>query len=231
MLERQTSSTSISPKINKELTDKYGSAATFVQTFYPPAQLKLCPNRELCFFGDFPTLYTLKNGYRGRVDIAWLIPQLTDLSEFCGCKGKLTDSQIEQTAHIIASTYGYLKVSELMLFFYGFKEGKYGHFYGNVDPILITSTLRDFIVERSDAIDKRDHELAAKKIIEDAKNAVTYEEYCKQVGKSPLNGLPLSLPTTQSLSCIKAIQRLKYTNMRISLKITYTTSQKKRLIL
>lgn len=119
----------------------------------------------------------------------WLIPQLYDLSEYCGCKDKLRGRPLEQCASIIALEYFYLKVSELMLFFHRFKSGRYGRFYGAVDPLVITTSLRDFIRERNDAYAVHEQEKRKAREKEERKGKVlmSYEEYqeinriCEQI--------------------------------------------------
>lgn len=64
-----------------------------------------------------------------------------------------------------------------MLFFWWFKSGKYGKFYGNVDPMVITSALREFIRDRNAIIAKRDSMEIEKKETEWKKNAMTYQEW------------------------------------------------------
>lgn len=73
--------------------------------------------------------------------------------------------------------YHYLKITELMLFFYYFKTGRYGKFYGAVDPLVITCSLRDFIVERGVAISRHEQEQREHREAESRKNAITYEQY------------------------------------------------------
>lgn len=106
-----------------------------------------------------------------------MIPQLLDLSEFCGCKEKLQGKPLEECAWLIAQNYFYLKISELMLFFSRFKQGKYGHFYGSVDPMLIMSSLQDFLRERNDAIFDMESEKNLKHEQEARKNSMTRKEY------------------------------------------------------
>ena len=112
--------------------------------------------------------------------MTWLIPQLFDLSEYCGCKGKISEEQMQQCATVIATTYHYLTVSELMLFFFRFKAARYGRFYGSVDPLVITSALRDFVRERNDAYFKHEQEERERKEREAKKNhkPITWDEYC-----------------------------------------------------
>lgn len=64
-----------------------------------------------------------------------------------------------------------------MLFFSRFKQGKYGHFYGSVDPMLIMSSLQDFLRERNDAIFDMESERNLKREQETRKNAMTRKEY------------------------------------------------------
>lgn len=64
-----------------------------------------------------------------------------------------------------------------MLFFWWFKSGKYGKFYGNVDPMVITSALREFIRDRNAIIAKRDSMELEKKENEWKKTALTYEQW------------------------------------------------------
>ncbi len=87
---------------------------------------------------------------------------------------------MQQCATVIATTYHYLTVSELMLFFFRFKAARYGRFYGSVDPLVITSALRDFVRERNDAYFKHEQEERERKEREAKKNhkPITWDEYC-----------------------------------------------------
>lgn len=89
----------------------------------------------------------------------WIIPQLYDVSEFCGAKEKLSEEQLKQLAALLANECHWLKATELMLFFYRMKLGKYGQFYGTVDPIVITTSLRKFLADRQAAIQQEESRL------------------------------------------------------------------------
>ena len=173
---------------------KAGEAEAFLQMYNPSYQLEICDDPGKCFFGDFPTLADIKRDYGKNVSMAWLVPQMFNLSEFCGVKEKMSKEQLKDTAYVIATEYYYLKVSELMLFFHRFKAGRYGRFYGNVDPLVITSALREFCEERKTAIWKKESEDAIKAREESMKNGITWDEYCRQtgqlhrIGKTPVIG-------------------------------------------
>lgn len=164
------------------LVSKYGNREAFLTEFNPSYQMKVCDNTRECFFGDYPTLAEVKVNYGDNAPKMWLIPQLYNLSEYCGVKEKLQGTPLEETAFVIASTYYYFKVTELMLFFHRFKSGRYGRFYGNVDPLVITTALRDFAQERINAIVAKESEDRDREREESRKNAITWEEYCKRNG-------------------------------------------------
>lgn len=145
--------------------------------------MKICRDAQLCFFGDAPVLSELNMTYGEMTATMWLVPQLYNLSEYCGCKDKLQGKALEECAGIIAAEYFYLKVSELMLFFYRFKSGRYGRFYGSVDPLVITTSLMAFIEERNEAIGEREKTEMMEKQERDRKKAITYEEYVARHGK------------------------------------------------
>lgn len=104
--------------------------------------------------GDAPSLGTLSKAWGENITEAWLEMQLIDLSEFSGVKDKLSTFQLDSISQVIMATWGYYKVSEMMLFFLQFKSGKYGKFYGSVDSMVITEALREFDKERCQAIDR-----------------------------------------------------------------------------
>lgn len=164
------------------LLRRYGEREQFLVTFNPSYQMKVCGNAEECFFGDYPTLGQLK-GYGNNAPMLWLIPQLQNLSEYCGVKEKLTQTQLAELSFIISNEYYYFKISELMLFVYRFKAAKYGTFYGMVDPLVITKALKEFARERTEAYERRDKEIRERKMEEDRQKDITYEEYCKLKGR------------------------------------------------
>lgn len=129
---------------------------------------------ERAYFGTAPTLQTLRCAYHDEAATVWMLPQLYDLGEYCGVKDKLDKEQMKQLARIIVQEFGYLKVTEVMLFLHRFKAGHYGRFYGAIDPMVIVMALRhDFMRERAHAIDKREH----------AQQHAEWEAHCKLVAQ------------------------------------------------
>ncbi len=156
---------------------RYGDRERFMLTFTSDHEAAYCRHAERCVTGSAPTLAQVNAAYGANTSAACLIPMLTDVSEFCGCKEKITTKQIDTLADIIVDGYHWLKVTELMLFFWWFKAGRYGRFYGAVDPMVITTALREFVKDRGAIIARRDRAEAEKKEAEWRKRAVTYEQH------------------------------------------------------
>lgn len=123
----------------------------------PDLQLEAAKNVERALFGTAPTMTVVGLAYGPNAAEQWLLPQLHSVTEFCGCRDKLSDRQMRELASMIAVEFGYLKVSEVMLFLYRLKSGRYGKFYGAMDPMSVMIALRQrFMAERAEAIDERE---------------------------------------------------------------------------
>ena len=61
--------------------------------YNPSAQLTFARNTTLAVFGSLPELSVLRRVYGDNAPVMWLIPQLKNLSEYCGVKEKMTTEQ------------------------------------------------------------------------------------------------------------------------------------------
>ena len=163
---------------------RYGDRERFMLTFTCSREKEYCRHAERCVLGNAPTLSLMNAAYGRNTSAAWIVPLLTDVSEFCGCKDKLSDGQLEELAYIITAEYGYLKVTEVMLFCWWFKGGRYGRFYGSVDPFVITTALRDFIKDRNTLIARTESEREAAKQREWKNTAISYEQWRARHGET-----------------------------------------------
>lgn len=121
--------------------------------FNPDVQRYCAANVEKCFTGNTPTIFEVRRAYSAATVDSWLDIQLADLVRFCGVKGKEEFTRIiDPVIQVISDNFGYLKLSELMLFFQQFKAGQYGRFYGSVDPMVITEALQQFLEFRADRL-------------------------------------------------------------------------------
>ena len=138
----------------------------------------MCADEKIAILDDTPTLTDINISYGKNTAVMFLIPQLLNISEFCGAREKFTDRQIEETAHLIAANYHWLKILELMTFFKQFKMGQYGQFYGSVDPMRIMSALREFLLFRREIYADYENFRAQKNIEEEKKKPhISFEEW------------------------------------------------------
>ena len=159
------------PKTKKELLLKY----------HVNNSVTITNDQPYCIFGNVPTLWEANNIYGKGTAEEWLVYQFSDLSEFAGVSKKINSQQLLQMAQLMVADFGYLKMTEVMLFIRHFKVGRYGTFYGNVDPLVIMDSVRKFLVERNDTIDAHYSELEIKKANADICNdkCVSYQDYLK----------------------------------------------------
>ena len=164
--------------------EQFGNKAEFLTKFNPSTQIAAAKNTEWAFFGNSPSLVIMNKTYGENMATMWLMPQIFDLVVYCNSKGTLNEQQIQFLAEAIANEYFYLKASELLLFFYRFKLGKYGHFYGTVDPMRVTQALDEFCAERVTAIAEHEKRDEQRRREEEEKKAekIDCEEYCRRHG-------------------------------------------------
>lgn len=125
--------------------ERYGEEVDRLMTLFNPGrQAEYALRKERCYTGTAPRIGTMAEAYGANVAIAWLEIQIRDLSKYSGCKDKMTNVQVTETAMHILADWTHLKLTEFMLFFHYMKGGRYGHFYGAVDGMRITEALTDF---------------------------------------------------------------------------------------
>ena len=145
--------------------------------YAPNKQAYLCRDKQLCYFGTSPTLAELNRDYDEQAALSWLVPQLTNIVEFSNCKSIFGEGQLRSCAEMIVTEYYYMKITELMLFFYKFKNGEYGQFYGTASPMVIMCSLRQFKRDRNDVIFEHESQEREQRQQEAKKGAITMEEY------------------------------------------------------
>jgi len=182
----QTPSTSLTKQEQEKqlsISKRFGNCDSFLQKVNPQTQAAFATKQKQALMGDYPTLTDICLTYGKTFSEQWLYPQIADLAMFTGAKN-LTKEQMRGLASVIAVEYRYLKVTELLLFFYRFKTGRYGRFYGAVDPMVITCALREFMKERNSLIDIYERELREQYLEEQKKLPVITREQWLEMKKS-----------------------------------------------
>jgi hypothetical protein len=93
---------------------------------------------------NLPSLALIRELYGYNTAVAYLMIQLQSLNEFCGKRISMTEQQMECIADIILQEYPHVTLPRLLAFFHFFKAGRYGLFYGEIDPMKITSSLHEW---------------------------------------------------------------------------------------
>ena len=106
----------------------------------------LAADERTAIMGDYSTLEMLDIAIGANTAAKWLTVLVNDVNKFAGSKN-MDEKQAESLAYLLAQEYKDMKISMMMLFFYRFKCGYFGKFYGKVDPMVITCALKDFAEE------------------------------------------------------------------------------------
>lgn len=160
---------------------RYGDVKNFYKLFSLRNTSDYISNPERCVTGSAPTLCAMKRFYGEGPTRGWVEIQIITLSDLCGAAGKINNTQTAFCAEVILAQYGYLKVTDLLLYFSNLTAGKYGYFYGAIDPQRILAWINDYLHDRNIIYEQYESRLeAAQQARLEAEHkgkTVTYEEY------------------------------------------------------
>jgi hypothetical protein len=94
-----------------------------------------------------PSLYLLEKLFSREQMIGWLMVQLQGLNEFCGKRIKMNERQMEELAYVMYHNAPHTRLNEVLGFIFLFKSGHFGEFYGEIDPLRISSAYHKFRTE------------------------------------------------------------------------------------
>lgn len=94
----------------------------------------------------------LKKVYGEKAILALIQAWVFDLGNFVGVKEKANESQLRELSELFYEEAYFLNLAEMGLFFNRVKRGKYGEFFGSIDPLKILKFLDEFLVERNQAV-------------------------------------------------------------------------------
>lgn len=178
----------------RHLAVNYPTPAALMAAYTPDkiSSLMSLTDRRRFYEGMSPELSVVNKLYGAQTSESWLMAQLTYVCEFAGVKEKPDAVMLYDLSHLIMGMAYYLRMSEMMLFFAYLMSGRYGRFYGSVDPMLITSALRQFINDRNDDIDRIERQRQQQNLNAERerrrKECVTWEEYVSSRGRVSSRG-------------------------------------------
>lgn len=130
-----------------------------------------------------PTLTTLDIAYGEAGAKTWVAVMLYFISEFAGAKDKVNAMQVEYTATTIDKQFGFLSIGEFAHFINLLLSGRWGKFYGAIDPVFIMESLHKYCgeirVEELRALEEQREERERR---EHEKAVITAAQFCHNVG-------------------------------------------------
>ncbi len=164
------------------MTRRYGDAAAFSRAFSPEKTEAFAAHPERCVAGEAPALVDVALAYGDTAARAWLMAQIKALAEYCGDRNALTADQCYQCASNMQTHYFYLKTTDFMLYFSLVKAGRYGCFYGRIDPMRIVGWLKNYVDDRNRIYARVEAQRAADRQREDDRHqrygpSMSREEY------------------------------------------------------
>lgn len=134
--------------------------------FIPQEQAMFAAKLQRCLTGDCPTIADVRAIWGENTATFWLENQIRDLNEYYGSKNKMNTLQIQDLARILVGEFYYIKLAEFMVFFAYLKSGRYGTFYGGVDPLTITIAMQKFKSDRAAWLQRIEENEQMKKVQE-----------------------------------------------------------------
>jgi len=193
LLPSKAISSDLSLRIERVRTD-FGNYEQFLTRFNPSIQNAIaarCADFADCFDMRYPKLSLIGHTYGNEAIIEWIKIQFFDLNNFTGVKEKLNEAQINQLSSLFYFDCYFLNIAEVALFFLKFKLGKFGEFFGVVDPLKIMNAKNQFLSDRKVALDrhksKKNQEIADANREMWAKNINGLAEYRKAKRKRIFN--------------------------------------------
>ncbi len=133
-----------------------------------------------------PTIVDWKNQFGLKSVEWWLKIQLIEVFQYCGVYDKMEIYQIQHCASLIAKDFYYITVTEMMEFFNRFEVGYYSRFFSaySATPQTLTMSLIRYISEVQRVRGEVENEQRSN--AKELSNCISWEEYCKMVGKDPI---------------------------------------------
>lgn len=110
----------------------------------PDTQAVFAADERKTIMGEYSTLAMLDQAFGCGAAASWIVTLITNLNIFAGSRS-MDDHQVRNLALLLSQEYRNMKYSVMQLFFHRFKCGDFGRFYGKVDPLVITCSLKEFV--------------------------------------------------------------------------------------
>lgn len=121
-----------------------------------------CVSIYQCRLLKSPKLITIEYAYGKDAVILTMRTHLIRVSEFVGVRDKIGDWQMKALCSQLYGAFPNITLTEFILFCARLRAGKYGKFYGSVDPQMVIQAFDEFIEGRKhDYIEGRNNDREA----------------------------------------------------------------------
>lgn len=137
------------------------------------------------------SLVQIDNYFQPGASEYWLKLMIVELMSFLGAIEQVQSFQVKGLATRIRQEYYHLTPAELTHFFYSFSMGDYGKLYAGktVNPQDILIGLKEYMnhlyEKRVEVVTEERIAKEKAKMAEEKAKAVSWEEYCKSIGREP----------------------------------------------
>ena len=180
----------------------YGEDARgLFDTYSPDKQAYMALEPHDAHFGPAPALGLVSRAFGKNTSVAWIAFHLNDMCEASAVREKLNRRQYYDIATMLASRCGSYRLSELMLLFFNIKTGRYGRFYGTIDPAIINDAIEQFEAERIRAYEAEEHRREElRRRAHDEELRLAREEYRRLIPGADTPDQPVDFPTYNMLA-------------------------------
>lgn len=131
---------------------KYSTFEELSCRFSKDVQAVLLNNTEVAFFSDTPTIGLVSKTFGLDNAILWVKTQILTIDLYNGTSRDGDYDAIGEASNLFVREYGYIKLTEFLLFVARFKLGIYGKFYGSFDLITLGTSFKEFLKEKQKEI-------------------------------------------------------------------------------
>ena len=181
----------ISPR-SMAILAEHPNGAEYLSMFKAEDMVRYCRGAlDRCFVGSAPTLHDLCEAYGEKLCVVWLSGLIYDLNNFVGQRQQ-TPQQSDALAWMLLDEAKQYKLTEVMYFFYRYKIGLQGEFYGGVNSGKVLSDLKKFKEVQGEHLSRiykqQDEERMERERIEQLKHVMSYDTYLWYTAWSALYG-------------------------------------------
>ena len=131
----------------KLVIESYGDFSSFCKTFSLEKMQRYCSHPSRCVNGNAPAIVEVKNAYGTPSAKLWMKALVADFAATAVNRSdrRMTEAQLDDWVATALTEWGYLTVTEWMLFFHKAKAGYFGSLYNDVNCIRLSEMVNDFI--------------------------------------------------------------------------------------